>query len=307
MSTTSRYSAKTKAPVKLRTDIPLSERNFIRTDSRPATSSARLISMEQPKLTRDPIHSTEIPRPSDDVLRGRVLFVTGAAGRLGRIASIACARHGATVILSGKNLAELEKVYDEILTYGAPQPAIYPIDFNGATERDYEKLARTIEREFGVLHGLLHNAALFAPLGPVANISVRDWSKVLDVNLNAPFLLTRVLLGLLETSADGSIVFTSDSSARKNTAYWGVYGLSKIALESFSAILADEFESSTRVRVNTLIPGPVDSPIRNKAFPAESPNHRTNAESLNVLYIYLLGPDSRGQNGRIFHAPDYME
>ncbi|MGH8559295.1 MAG: SDR family NAD(P)-dependent oxidoreductase [Methylococcales bacterium] len=263
--------------------------------------------MDRPELIGNRDHSPRIPRPSRDVLKNRVLFVSGAAGRLGRVASIACARHGATVILSGKNLQELEKVYDEILTHGGPKPAIYPIDFNGATEPDYEKLSRTIEREFGVIHGLLHSAAAFAPLGPVSDISGRDWSRVLNVNLHAPFILTRVLLGLLQKSADGAIVFTSDSSARKKAAYWGVYGVSKIALEGFSAILADEFESSANLRVNTLIPGPIDSPIRNKAFPAESPARRTNAESLEFLYIYLLGPDSRGQNGRIFHAPDYIE
>jgi NAD(P)-dependent dehydrogenase (short-subunit alcohol dehydrogenase family) len=198
-------------------------------------------------------------------------------------------------------------VYDEILTHRYPEPALYPIDFAGATEQDYQELARTIDREFGVLHGLLHSAAAFAPLGPVSDIEAREWCSVLNVNLSAPFILTQALLGLLQQSGDGSIVFTSDSSARKATAYWGAYGVSKIALEGFAGILADELESAAKARVNILIPGPVDSPLRNRAFPAESPKRRVDAESLEKLYIHLLGPGSRGQNGQFFKARDRIE
>ncbi|MGR9107879.1 MAG: SDR family NAD(P)-dependent oxidoreductase [Gammaproteobacteria bacterium] len=253
------------------------------------------------------IRPAEIPIPAADVLKDRVIFVTGAAGGLGRIASIACARHGATVILSDKRLAGLETVYDEILTLGYPEPALYPIDFGGAREADYDDVARVLDREFGVLHGLLHNAAAFAPLGPVDNIQAQDWSKVMHINLTAPFLLTRALLDLLRRSRDGSIVFTSDSSARKSAAYWGPYGVSKIALEGFAKILANELESAAMVRVNTLVPGPVDSPLRRTAFPAENPAGRIAADALAKLYIHLLGPGSRGQNGQIFQTLDRIE
>ena len=263
--------------------------------------------MTQAESTNERKPSLEISAPPSDSLKGRIIFVTGATGRLGRVASIACARHGATVILSDKTLSGLEKLYDEILTHGYPEPALYPIDFAGATERDYHQLERTIEREFGVLHGLLHSAAAFAPLGPVSDIQVRDWSTVLQVNLSAPFLLTRVLLGLLQKSADGSILFTSDSSAREGKAYWGIYGISKIAIEGFAQILASEFESASKIRVNTLIPGPIDSPIRNMSFPAECPHRRNHAELLQNLYIYFMGPASRNQTGRAFHAENYIE
>jgi NAD(P)-dependent dehydrogenase (short-subunit alcohol dehydrogenase family) len=263
--------------------------------------------MAPSELTGNRFRLSEIPDFPRDELKGRIIVVTGAAGRLGRVASIACARHGATVILCDKTLPALEKLYDEILTRNAPQPAIYPIDFIGASERDYGRLAEVIGREFGVVHGLLHNAAAFAPLGPLAHINVRDWSAVLQVNLSAPFALTRALLDLLQESADGSIVFTSDSSARKSKAYWGIYGISKIAAEALAGILADELESAGKVRVNMLIPGPVDSPLRNMAFPAENPRQRINAESLEKLYIYLLGPASRGQSGQIFRTTESIE
>lgn len=249
----------------------------------------------------------QIPDLPADALKDKILLITGAAGRLGGVASKACACYGATVILSDKDLPALENLYDEIVSQGGPEPAIYPIDFAGATEHDYHEVAQTIDREFGILHGLLHGAAAFATLGPVRNIDVRDWSRVLNVNLNAPFLLTRELLGLMQKSGDASIVFTSDSSARKSAAYWGVYGVSKIAVEGFAGILADELDSESKVRVNILLPGPIDSPMRKKAFPAENPKHQAAAESLVKLYIYLLSPTSQGLNGQVLNATDYID
>lgn len=86
------------------------------------------------------------------------------------------------------------------------------------------------------------------------------------MNLNAPFLLCRVLLPVLQKSEHASIVFTSDSMVRTPKAYSGAYGVSKIALEGLAKILADELESQQKIRVNTLIPGVTDSPLRKNCF-----------------------------------------
>ena len=84
-----------------------------------------------------------------DYLHERVVLVAGANGGLGRASALACARAGASVVLLGRRIARLEKVYDEILALKAAQPALYPLDLAGATPRDYAELAATIEREFG--------------------------------------------------------------------------------------------------------------------------------------------------------------
>ncbi len=235
-------------------------------------------------------------------LNAKNILITGAAGRLGQVASKTCAKSGACVILLDKNLAELEKLYDDILACGSPEPALYPMDLEGATEKDYVDLASTIESEFGVLHGLVHNAAKFAVLGPLDGINLQSWCSVLNVNLNAPFLLTRALLPLLRAADNASVLFTSDSAARIAKAYWGIYAISKIALEAFAKILADEQESAGIVRVNTIIPGPIDSPIRRRAFPAENRQNLAAAESLEKLYIYLLSSASCGKTGQVFEA-----
>ncbi len=239
---------------------------------------------------------------SEQLLKDRNILITGAAGCLGQVAAKCCAKSGANLILLDKNLPELEKLYDHIVSQGFPEPALYPIDFEGATEQHYIDLAVTLQREFSVLHGLVHNAAKFAVLGPVDNIDTQSWSSVLNVNLNAPFLLTRVLLPILREAGCASVIFTSDSVARSAKAYWGVYGISKIALEAFARILADELESAGIIRVNTLIPGAIDSPLRRRAFPAENREKLAAVQSLENVYIYLLSSASQDKTGQVFEA-----
>lgn len=241
-------------------------------------------------------------RHPDDFLKNRVILVTGAAGCLGRVAAKTFAKFGAVVILLDKTVQGLESVYDEILGSGGTKPAIYPFDLSGANFDDYVQLAETLEDKYAKLDGLLHNAAELGDLSPVEHISAKTWNKVLNVNLNGPYMLTRILLPLLKKSEDAAIVFTSDSSGRTGKAYWGAYGVSKIAVEGFARILADELESEPNVRVNTIIPGPVATPIRNRAYPGEPVGKMRAPETLQKWYLYLFGSTSVGLTGRIFEA-----
>lgn len=235
-------------------------------------------------------------------LSQRVILVTGAAGTLGRIAALACAAEDATVILLDKHVGKLEKVYDEIVAGGNPEPAIYPLDLMGATEQDYAELAVTITREFGILHGLLHAAAELGVLGPVADLTSRDFERIFRINCSAPLQLTRALLDLMKQTGNASIVFTSDSSARRAKAYWGAYGISKLALEGLAYILADELEQAGKIRVITLVPGPFRSPIHLRAYPAVDKETLPQAERLAETLVYLLAPESLGLHGRVIES-----
>jgi NAD(P)-dependent dehydrogenase (short-subunit alcohol dehydrogenase family) len=236
----------------------------------------------------------------DDYLRQRIILITGAGSGIGAAVAVACARRGATVILLDKIVRNLEQVYDAIEAAGGPQAAIYPMNLEGAAEKDYVDLGATLEKEFGRLDGLLHNAALLGALIPIANFEAELWYKVLQVNLNAPFLLTRACLPLLTKSADASVLFNSDRAGRKGKAYWGAYAASKAATENFMQVLADELQANTPVRVNSIDPGPVATPLRALAYPGEDPATLAAPQDVVHPFLYLLGPDSKGISGEQF-------
>ena len=237
-----------------------------------------------------------------NMLANRVILVTGAGDGIGRTAARRFASFGATVILLGRHIRKLEKVYDEIEQAGHPQAAIYPMNLEGASPRDYGDLAEVMEREFGQLDGLLHNAAIVEGLTPIAHYKIETWYRVLQVNLNAPFLLTRAVLGLMGRSPDASIVFTADAVADEGRAYWGAYGVAKGGAQTLMRILANELESNTPIRVNSIDPGPTRTNLRARIYPSIEPSTWTDPETIMDVYLYLMGPDSTGITGQVFKA-----
>jgi NAD(P)-dependent dehydrogenase (short-subunit alcohol dehydrogenase family) len=241
-------------------------------------------------------------KPAPDLLKGRVILVTGAGDGIGAAAAKRFAAHGATVILLGRSTRKLEKVYDEIEQNGGPQPGLAPLDLAKANQEQYEELANLLEKEFGHIDGLLHNAGQLGTLTPLEQYDLRQWAQLMQVNLHAPYLLTRALLPLLKKSADASVVFTSSGVARKGRAYWGAYAITKAAADNMMQIWSDELETNTSVRFNSIDPGTVRTAMRASAYPGEDPNSLPRPEEILTVYLYLLGPDSRGQSGEIFSA-----
>jgi NAD(P)-dependent dehydrogenase (short-subunit alcohol dehydrogenase family) len=244
-------------------------------------------------------------QPSKDLLQNRTILVTGAGDGIGRVAAESLAAHGATVVLLGRTLAKLEQVYDAIEEAGGAQPAIYPMNLEGATPQHYQELAQKLDEEFGSLEGILHNAAALPLLSRIDDYDPETWLKVLQVNLNAPFIMTQACLPLLRKAKDASILFTSDSVGRRGKAYWGAYGVSKFGLEGLMQILADELEENSAIRVNSIDPGPVRTDLRATAYPGEKPMTVKTAESIMPLYLWLMGPDSIGDaHGEAFTAEE---
>ncbi len=240
-------------------------------------------------------------------LINKTILVTGACGGLGQSIAIALAQQGAKVVLLDKNIAKLELLYDKIAADTGLEPALYPFDFSGANISQYHELALTIQQKYGHLDGLIHTAADLGFSGPVISIDPENWVQIMNINLHAPFLLTQVLLPVLQKTSNASIVFTSDSAFREPKAYGSAYCVAKIALEGFAKILAEEMESAGKIRVNTFIPGPINSPIRHKAFPGEDSETRVAVASITPVYVYLSSDESIGQNGLTFEAKDFLE
>jgi NAD(P)-dependent dehydrogenase (short-subunit alcohol dehydrogenase family) len=240
--------------------------------------------------------------PDADLLAGRVILITGAGSGLGRALALECARVGASVILCGRTLAKLERVYDEIESLGKPRPAIAALDLAAATAVDYDNLAKTIGSEFGKLDGLVHAAALLGDRTPLEQYDVPTWCRVLHVNLTAPFILTQVLLPQLRMSADASVIFVSSGIVKNQRPFWGAYAVAKSGLESVRSMWSQELEGEPNIRVNSVNPGRMRTAMRAAAYPAEDPNTVPAPASVSGTFLYLLSAGSRGIDGQYIEA-----
>jgi NAD(P)-dependent dehydrogenase (short-subunit alcohol dehydrogenase family) len=243
-------------------------------------------------------------QPQTSLLKDTIILVTGAGGAIGDAAARIFAAYGATTILLGRSQAKLEQTYDAIVAQGHPEPLLCPFDLEKAGAQDYQTLANTIAEQFGRLDGLLHAAASLGALTPIEHYDLPLWGKLMQINLNAPIMLTQACLGLLKKSSHASVIFNADDVGRHAKAYWGAYGVAHAALEHFAMILAEEVETNTRIRVNTFCPGPVRSRLRALAYPGEDPNTLPTPETVAPYYLFLMGPDSQQIRGKQLSCPD---
>ena len=244
-----------------------------------------------------PLARVENPQPDFDSLRERVVLVTGASGGLGRACALACARAGATVVLAGRKVRPLESLYDELEALGAPTPAIYPINLEGATPDDHASLADAVRIQCGRLDAIVHAAVLFDGLRPVEQIKPADWLRIQQVGLNAPFLLTQACLPLLRERSDSAVVFVLDDGGRCGKAYWGAYGAAKAGLAAFASILHEETENGP-VRVHALLPSPMRTALRRMAYFGEDALQRELPDRAGAAAAFLATPAASALRGR---------
>jgi len=231
-----------------------------------------------------------------DLLDGQVILVTGATGGFGKAVSIALARHGATVILLARNLRLVEALYDEIEQAGGPTPAIYPMNLEGATEHDYAELASNLESQLGRLDGMIHCAAILGAPTVFAQSDVATWYQVHQVNLHAPYLLTRACLPLLTRAPRAALLFMTDD---KTGAYWDAYQVSKQGLVAMAGLMAREYEGSN-LHVNCFNPGKTRSSLQMRAYPAADDNDQLPLpEDHADTFLYLMSATAN-ENGQIF-------
>lgn len=244
--------------------------------------------------------STTLPagwQPAADTLEGRVIAITGATGGLGSAVARAVSAAGATPVLIGKRKRALEKLYDELVEAGGPQPVIVPLNLETATPNDYDAMLEALRAELGRLDGLVHAAAMFEGLTPIAQHAPEEWLRVLQVNVSAPFALTQAGLPLLQEAADSAVVFVTDDPERTARAHWGAYGAGKAAIERLASILNEETGGSS-LRVHLLLPGPMRTQLRRMAWFGEDTMKQPTPEATARAVVYLLSADGAAARGR---------
>lgn len=239
--------------------------------------------------------------PTSDCLNDKILLVTGAGDGIGKVAALTYAKCGATVLLLGKTQSKLEAVYDEIEALGLATPAILPMDLEKATFAQMNELANLIQKEFGRLDGVLHNAGVLGALTPLEMYDPITFEQVIRVNATASFMLTQALFSLLMSAPSGSVVFTSSGVAQVR-AFWGAYALSKQMVEGMSTLFTEETKNHTTLRFNCINPGATRTNMRAHAFPGEDPNTLKTPHDIMGAYVYLMTDMASGVKGQVIHC-----
>ncbi|HIF48243.1 YciK family oxidoreductase [Candidatus Thioglobus sp.] len=233
---------------------------------------------------------------TENELKDKVVLVTGANRGFGRAMTLDLAKAGATVVMLGRDLGSLETVYDEVVDLGYQEPVLYPFDLEGATPEHYEQLQANLLENFSQLDGLIHNAGIIGTMMPIEQYDIKLWYSTMQINVNAPFMLTQFLIPVLNKSTDARVLFLSSSVGRDARAYWGAYGVSKFAIEGLSKTLSEELEK-TNIRVNSLDPKRMRTKMRQIAYPAENADKNPLPESLSPAIVYLMSEATKGLNG----------
>jgi len=227
-------------------------------------------------------------------MEGRLALVTGASRGIGRAASVALAKAGAHVILVARTVGGLEEADDEIQQAGGTATLV-PMNLRDGAAID--RLGASIFERWGRLDAFLGNAGVLGQLTPLAHLDPKTFQEVTEVNVTANWRLIRSLDPLLRLSEAGRVLFVTSGAARKHTAYWGAYSMSKAALESLALTYAAECEGG-KVKVNLINPGPMRTAMRKKAMPGEDPATLPSPEELVPQIVEMLGAGFGG-NGTV--------
>jgi len=239
---------------------------------------------------------------AQDCLNDKNILITGASDGIGRAVTAEFCERGANVIALGRSQEKLEALFDEIEAIYPGRLIIHPLDLSTATSAEYATLASALGEQFDTLDGLIHNAALLGARSPIEYYPDSDWDILMQVNVTAPFKLTKALVPALTRSSDARVIFTSSSVGRVGRAYWGAYGISKFALEGLMQTFAEEVGNISEISVMSFNPGGTRTAMRRDAYPAEDPITQPTPESLLPLYLYLMSPAAKKHHGQALDA-----
>ena len=226
--------------------------------------------------------------PSKADFNDKVILVTGAADGIGRAVTLALAEQGATVLMIDKKARHLEKLFDLIVERDFAEPVILPVDLMDVTPESATTIAQAVNDDIGHIDGILHNAAELGSPSPLDQYDMSYWNQVMQVNLYAPYILTRALLPLLKQDHATNVIFSSADVGREAEAYWGAYSIAYAGIEAQMKIWSQELEQTSNVKINSIDPGPVRTTLRRKSHPGESQESLISPQEIAPAYLKVL-------------------
>lgn len=235
-------------------------------------------------------------------LKDKIIMVTGGSDGIGRAVAAALGEEGANVVVLGRKEEALAVTQARVEELGGQCLAI-PFDL--LKFDDYGKLFLALKDQIPHLDGLVHCAGELARCSPMTDIKVKDFRKMLDINLTAPNMLTQMMMPLIKRAEAASVIFTSCDMAEEDQMHWHGYGMAKRALPYAAAMWQGE-NPQKPYRFNTLNPGRVRTEIFKRAYPGLHGRHVPAPVVVAPAYLQLLSEQSKDVRGQSLNAVDML-
>jgi len=189
----------------------------------------------------------------DGDFNGKTVIITGGSDGVGAAAARRFAEAGANLLLVARGKRKLERIADELRA----KTSVRILAMDVADEQACINLFRAAEYEFGGIHVLINNAG-YHERGLVERTGAAELGRMIDVNLRAPVILSRLAIPHLRKAGGGAIINVASLAGRTPVAGAATYSASKFGLRAFTFALGDELAGSG-IKVAAVSPGPVDT------------------------------------------------
>jgi len=228
-------------------------------------------------------------------LTDRIALVTGASRGIGAALALQLAQAGAHVVAVARTVGGLEELDDQIRAAGG-SATLVPLDVKD--NEGIARLALALKDRYGRLDVLIGNAGILGTPSPLGHIEPKSWDDVMAINVTANWQFIRLFDPLLKLSDAGRAVFITSGLAAAARAYFGVYSVSKAALEVMVRTYAAEC-ATTQVRANLFSPGQTRTRMMAVAFPGVDPETLPTPEEVAKTIVPLCLP-SCTESGKLY-------
>ncbi len=229
-------------------------------------------------------------------LSGKAFWITGAGTGYGRSISCALAAAGAKVFFTGRRKAKIQESIEEIKSFGISAENCFIVDADITDPEQVRSACGRVMSHCGSLSGLVNNAALSEKLSkPFQEGSLGYWNRMMATNVTAPFFLTKAAFPHMMKSGHVRVLFISSGAGWASTPGFGIYNVSKAALNSLAQSMAKEYADhypDADIQMNVVSPG--------EARTEMNQGSDISPYSIASIALLLLSHPKNGPNGKFF-------